>query len=180
MQHRVIGWVVVAVVGLAIAARPAEACGVWKMQDVERSSQTLWHINSATVQKDKRKVGAFYLDVETKPGKPRVVAKREVIFDIVGDKLRKRGRAIATIKPDGSIAFGDRVYTVALTNKHDFHGAHAWDLAVARGDTPVLTSTEASPLCSFMASQKPTDAQMLEEIHHRVYFYLAWREVGAA
>jgi hypothetical protein len=47
----------------------------------------------------------------------RVVKGRTVIYDIRGDKLRKRGKVVATITGD-TIAFGMKQYTIELTDPH--------------------------------------------------------------
>src|SRR5512139_1548511 len=107
-------------VWLVVAARPAEACGFWSMTDKEKQREVGYLINSASITNAaKRRVGAFYLDIEAKSGL-RVVRDKKVVFDIKGDKLVKLGKPVATI--DGhTITFGKRAYTIELTDRHAMH-----------------------------------------------------------
>lgn len=172
------GIVVVAI--LVAFARPAHACGYWKMHDEEKNRDIGYLINSVKISTGdhKRALGAIYLD-DQHPSGLRTVKNRKVVFDVKKDKLTKYGKAIATIGADHSVAFGKRVYTIELTNRHDLHGMAAWDLTVKRGDKVIITSTEASPLCAPMHRDPPaTEEQMQDEVRRRVMYYLAWREAG--
>ncbi|HVK84593.1 MAG TPA: hypothetical protein VM513_10830 [Kofleriaceae bacterium] len=175
------GLVVVAWVVLAGVPR-ADACGVWRMTDVEKKLSVRWLINSGTVSSVARnkRLAALYLD-EAKEGL-RVVRDKKVVYDIKGDKLRKYGKAVATLRDDGTIAFGARSYTVTFADEKELHGMPAWTLTVRRGDAVILESEEASALCAAAAAiQAGTPLSATEqqaEIRRRVAFYLAWREVG--
>lgn len=170
-------------VGLSVLVafvRPADACGYWKMHDEEKNRDVGYLINSAAVSSGdhKRALGSIYLDDDAKAGL-RTVKARKVVFDVKNGKLRKYGKAIATINADGSVAFGKRVYAIELSNRHELHGMPAWDLAVKRGDKVIITSTEASALCAPMHRDPPwTEEQMQDEVRRRVMYYLAWRETG--
>lgn len=170
---------VVLVVVLGLHARIAEACGVWTMEDHEKHLRAVYEINLLDVRTAKYSVTMLRIDDSAASGL-RTVAKRKVVLDVKGDKLVKRGKPIATIGADGTVAFGKRVYTIELTNQHVEHGDFtAWDLSVKRGDKVILTSTEASALCAPMHRDPPaTAAQMEDEVRRRVMFYLAWRETG--
>lgn len=166
-------------VWLVLAARPAEACGFWSMSDKEKKVDVGFHINSASITNGKRRLGAFYLDVESKQAKEhgmRVVKGRQVVYDIKGDKLRRRGKAVATI--DGNtITFGKKQYAIELTDPHEEHGMPAWRLAVRRGDELIVEAADASSLCAGM-DKAMTPAQHEQEVRRRVIYYLAWRELG--
>ncbi|MFN0250215.1 MAG: hypothetical protein ACKV2T_25245 [Kofleriaceae bacterium] len=169
-------WLLVGIVMVAFV-RPADACGEWSMTDEEKKYSVSYLINSGRISDGKRNRGSLYLDEN--PNGLRTVKDRKVIFDVKKDKLTKRGKPIASINADGSVAFGKRVYTIELTNPHKEHDFAAWDLTVKRGDKVILTSTEASALCAPMHRDPPaTTAQMQDEIRRRVMFYLAWRETG--
>lgn len=172
-------WLVSLVV-VAVFARPADACGFWSMHDDEKDRDIGYLINSAKISSGdhKRALGAIYLDDENKGGL-RSVKNRKVVFDVKNGKLTKYGKTIATISADHSVAFGKRVYTIELTNRHDMHDFAAWDLTVKRGDKVIITSKEASALCAPMHRDPPwTEEQMQDEIRRRVMYYLAWRETG--
>ncbi len=172
-------WLVGLVV-LAAFARPADACGYWKMHDQEKDRVVGYSINSAIIMggEGKRTIGAIYLDDEN-PSGLRSAKDHKVVFDVKKGKLTKYGKAIAKINADFSVAFGKRVYTIELSNRHDVHEMAAWDLTVKRGDKVILTSTEASALCAPMHRDPPwTEAQMQDEVRRRVMYYLAWRETG--
>ena len=169
-----------ALAALVAMTRPADACGFWKMHDQEKDRDVGYLINSAKITsgEGKRTIGAIYLDDEN-PNGLRSVKDRRVVFDVKKGKLTKYGKPIATINADFSVAFGKRVYTIELSNRHDVHSMAAWDLTVKRGDQVILTSTEASPLCAPMHRDPPwTEEQMQDEVRRRVMYYLAWRETG--
>jgi hypothetical protein len=169
-------WLLIAVVVVA-SVRPADACGEWSMKDEEKKYSVSYLINSGRISDGKRNLGSIYLDEH--PNGLRTVKDRKVIFDVKKDKLTKRGKTIATIGADGTVAFGKRVYTIELTNPHEVHAFMAWDLTVKRGDKVILTSTEASALCAPMHRDPPaTPEQMQDEVRRRVMYYLAWRETG--
>src|SRR5262245_61993943 len=95
---------------LALAARPADARGYWQMYDNENKVDVGYLINAASIMKGAKRIGVYYLDIEHKDG-VRVVTNKSVIFDIKADKLRKYGRAVATIDWTAStITFGKRKY----------------------------------------------------------------------
>ena len=165
--------------GMLLAARPADACGEWTMTDHEKNRVVRYLINSASVTAGKRRVGAFYLDSESAQAKRdgmRTVQKRKVQFDIKGDKLRKYGRPIATVEGN-TVTFGKTVYTIELTEPHEFHGMPAWKLAVKRDGEVIVEAADASSLCAGL-ERTMTAAQSEDEVRRRVTFYLAWREVG--
>jgi hypothetical protein len=164
-------------VWMFVAARPAEACGAWGMDDKEKSWHVHFLINSASITnaKDKR-VGAFYLDIESKDG-IKVVANKKVVFDVKAGKLRKFGKAIATIDGD-TVTFGKKQYTIALTDPHKEHQVmSAWKLAVTRDGETIVEAEHASSLCAGLHKEM-SEADKEEEVRRRVMFYLAWREVG--
>ena len=172
--------IIALIVGMLIAARPADACGEWAMTDKEKNRVISYLINSAQVLAGTKRIGAFYLDIESKQAKQdgmRTVRERKVQFDIKDGKLRKFGKVVASI--DGSsITFGKKTYTIELTNEHKYMDAlPAWDLAVKRGDQLIIESTEATALCSAMHKDMTLEKQQ-DEVRRRVMFYLAWREVG--
>src|SRR5688500_9006643 len=107
------------VVVLLLASRPADACGFWSMTDNEKKTSVGFHINSASITSGKKRLGAFYLDIEAKDGL-RVVKGRTVVYDIKGDKLRKRGKAVATLTAN-TITFGKKQYVIELTDPHVEH-----------------------------------------------------------
>jgi hypothetical protein len=172
--------IVAMLVALLVAARPAEACGYWSMTDTEKGFDIGFLINSASITKKKgARVGAFYLDIDSPKLGLRVVAKKKVVFDFKDNKLRKFGKPIATI--DGNmIAFkGKSTYTIELTNPRIVHDVMLeFDLAVKRDGNVIVESKEASSLCAGL-KQTMTDAEKEEEVRRRVFFYLAWRDVGA-
>lgn len=164
-----------------VVATPAFACGFWDMKDNEKKLSIGFLINSASITnaKDKR-VGAFYLDVESgKP--PRTVKGKQVVYDVKGDKLLKHGKAVATIEGN-TIKFARRAYTIELTNPHMEHEVMpAWKLAVRRGDQLIVEAEHASSLCAGLARAKGTPMTSEEhedEVRRRVIYYLAWRELG--
>src|SRR5690348_17218557 len=133
---------------LLLAARPAEACGYWSMADKEKKLDIGFLINSASIKNASgRRVGAFYLDVESKQPL-RVVKARKVVYDVKGDKLLRLGKAVATI--DGNtITFGKKRYTIELTDPHTWPDTlPAWKLAVKRGDELIVEAEHASSLCA--------------------------------
>ena len=166
-------------VWLLVAARPAAACGYWSMTDNEKKLDIGFLINSASITKgkDEKRVGAFYLDIESKHGM-RVVKGKSVVYDIKGGKLVKRGKAVATITGD-TIAFGKKQYTIELTDPHFEHEKMpAWKLAVRRDGELIVEAEHASSLCAGLHKEM-TPAQHEEEVRRRVIYYLAWRELGA-
>jgi len=163
-------------VWLLVAARPAEACGYWSMTDKAKKLEIGFLINSAEIKtENKKRVGAFYLDVESKSGM-RVVKGRQVVFDIKGDKLVKRGKAVATIAGD-TITFGKKQYTIELTDPHEMHDMPAWKVAVRRDGELLVEAEHASSLCAGM-DKAMTPADHEQEVRRRVIYYLAWRELG--
>jgi len=164
--------------GLVLAGvRSAEACGFWSLADKERGISVGYHINSATITKAKKRLGALYLDVENKSGM-RVVKDKQVVFDIKAGKVRKRGKAIATVD-GGTIMFGRTKYTIELSNPTTVHEMATWELTVKKGDTVIIESKEASSLCAGMHRDPPmTEDDKQDEVRRRVILYLAWRETG--
>ena len=66
-------------VWLLVAARPAEACGYWSMTDKAKKLEIGFLINSAEIKTEKKKrVGAFYLDVESKSGMRDAFTEQEL------------------------------------------------------------------------------------------------------
>jgi len=173
---RLVG-LIVGVCALVLAARPADACGAWKMADKEKRFEIRWLINSASITKGPRRVGAFYLDTESKQA-PRVVAGKRVVLDVIEHTLRKRGKAIGALEA-GTIRIGKKTYAVAFTNPSDYHGMPAWTLTVKRGDDVIIVSEQATALCAPMHQNPPmSEADQQDEIRRRVAFYLAWRDLG--
>ena len=86
-------WLVglVTLVALVALVRPADACGFWQMEDEEKAIQVGYLINSATISKAHRRLGAVYLDDEHPKGL-RSVKDRKVVFDVRKGKLTKYGR----------------------------------------------------------------------------------------
>lgn len=163
-------------VWLLVAARPAAACGFWSMTDNEKKLDIGFLINSASITKAKKRIGAFYLDIESKQNM-RVVKGKTVVYDIKGDKLRKRGKVVATITGD-TIAFGKKQYTIELSDPHEEHAMMpAWKLAVRRDGELVVEAEHASSLCAGM-HRDMTPAEHEQEVRRRVIYYLAWRELG--
>lgn len=169
------------VLSLVLAA-PALACGFWDMKDNENKLSIGYLINSASIRNAKgARIAAFYLDAES--GKPlRTVKGKAVIYDVVGDRLLKRGKVVAKID-GGTIEFARRTYTIELANPHEEHeGIPAWKLAVRRGDQLIIEAEHASSLCAGLARAKGnpmTPAEHEDEVRRRVIFYLAWRELGS-
>ena len=176
-------WIVGLVAGCLLGwGRPAAACGEWHMTDKEKQLAISWLINSGTIAKGTKRVGALYLDDDLKHGL-RVVTSRKVIFDIRAGKLRKYGTPVATL--DGNaITFGKRVYTIAFDDEHGFHGMddmRAWKVTVTRGDDVVIESESASALCAVAHARTGdplTREEQQAELRTRIGYYLAWREVG--
>lgn len=173
---------VAALLGLVIVlagARSADACGFWRMKDVEKGREIGFLVNSATISRGKARLGAIYLDIESKDGL-RSVRDRRVVFDIKGDKLRKLGKAIGTIdRTSDTVTIKNVTYAIALTDYHEEHeGMPAWKLEVRRGDQVIVTAEHASSLCAGLARTMTRDEAM-EEVRRRVIFYLAWRATGA-
>jgi hypothetical protein len=165
--------VVVAVV-LALAQR-ADACGFWRMEDQEKHVTIGWLVNSASIEKADKRLAALYLDLDN-PSGLRATLGKKVVYDIAGANIRRYGAVVG--KRDGdNVTFGKRTYTVELSDRHDFHSVPAWKLTVKRGDDVIVTSDDASSLCSGL-KREMTDTQAEEEVRRRVIFYLAWREVG--
>jgi hypothetical protein len=162
-------------VWLLVAARPADACGFWSMADKQKKTEVGFLINSASITSGKKRIGAFYLDIESKSGM-RVVKGREVVYDIKGDKLRKRGKVVATISGE-TITFGKKQYTIELTDPHEMHDMPAWRLAVRRDSELIVEGEHASSLCAGL-HREMTPAEHEEEVRRRVIYYLAWRELG--
>jgi len=77
------------------------------------------------------------------------------------------------------VAFGKRTYTIELANAHREHGGMwTWaTLTVKRGDVVVVTSDDASSLCSGIHRDMP-EAEAADEVKRRVIYDLAWRETG--
>jgi hypothetical protein len=152
----------------------ADACGFWSMTDSEKLDVGFL-INSASITKAKKRVGAFYLDVDARQGM-RVVKGKTVVYDIKDDKLRKRGKVVATIS-NNTIAFGKKQYTIELTDPQlEDEATLAWKLAVRRDGVLVVEAEKVSSLCSSF-HQFPSDHE--EEVRRRVIYYLAWRELGS-
>ncbi len=181
-------WVagLVTVLALALVPRTADACGYWKMTDVERKRAVGWLWNAGTITttgKAERRLGALYLDTEHADG-VRVVASRKVVFDIKDGKLRKRGKVIGTVDAT-TITLGKAVFAVELGPQIDFHGIPGWSFVVKRDGAVVLQSEAAAALCLAVqhggaggsASMMPIDAQQ-HEVVRRIAYYLAWRERG--
>jgi hypothetical protein len=166
------------VIALVLAPQIASACGFWSMTDNEKKWTVGYLINSGDIKNAKAKrVGVFYLDIDNKPGL-RVVRDRKVVFDVKNGKLLKFGKAVATIEGN-LISFGRRKYTIELTNPRMEHEVMpTWDLAVKRGDQLIIESKEASSLCAGL-HREMTPEEHEEEVRRRVFYYLAWREVGA-
>jgi hypothetical protein len=170
---------IVAAAWLIVAgARPAAACGVWKMTDVEKGHTVAWWIGAGKVSDGKRSKGTIYV-AESSRGL-RVVKGKKVVMDVKNGAIRRRGKTIGRIQDDGSITIGKRTYTLAFTNPHDWHGITAWDLAVSRDGEVVIESTEATALCVAVDREHEGDpmdeAEMQAEIRLRVAYYLAWRK----
>ena len=165
---------------MLFVARPAFACGFWSMEDTQKKVTIGFLINSAEIKKGEKRLGAFYLDIENKAGL-RTSVGRKVQFDIKNGKLRKFGKVVATIDGD-DITFGKKKFTVSLLNPHKVDGVMpAFTLSVKQDDDAVvITSEEASSLCAGIHKESFTDDDAREEVRRRVFFYLAWREVGGA
>lgn len=158
---------------LAISTRPAEACGYWRMQDSERGTEVGYLINSASIKKGDKKLGALYFDSEAKTGL-RVVKDRKVVLDIKNGKLLRYGKPIADVS-DAGVTFGKTAYTIELVDAPSKHGMPTYQLTVKQGDKVVLSSDEASSLCAGVnAPMSAEDSRW--EVRRRVIFYLAWRE----
>jgi len=177
-----------AVLGLVLAAcltllttRAADACGVWRMADVGKKLEIKWLINSGSIAKGPRKVGALYLDLEHAGG-ARVVAGKKVVFDVKGGALRRRGKVVGAIEA-GTVTIGKRVFEVELTDEYTLHDMPAWKLRVTRDGVVVITSEDATALCAAGVAAHTGVPPSLElardEVVRRVAFYLAWREAGA-
>jgi hypothetical protein len=167
------------VVGVLLVAQPAFACGFWSMTDSQRKVTIGFLINSAEIKKGEKRIGTFYLDIENKSGL-RTAQGKKVQFDIKNGKLRKFGKVVATVDGD-DITFGKKKFTVSLLNPHKIHDVMpAFTLSVKQDDDQVIiTSEEASSLCAGMHDPASfSDADAAEEVRRRVFFYLAWREVG--
>lgn len=164
-----------------LAARPAAACGVWRMADGPNKLAVTWLVNSGVIAKGPRRQAALYLDTEHAGG-ARVVANKRVLFDVKGAALRKRGKVIGTIE-GGTVTIGKRVFEVALTDFKTVHDMLAWTLTVSRDGAVIVTSAEAIALCAAGAAAQTGEpspiATAQAEIVRRVAFYLAWRELGA-
>jgi hypothetical protein len=173
-----------AVALLAVASRPAVACGVWVMQDAEKRLAIEWLINSASIARDDKahvRLAALYLDIESKPG-IRVVASRKVVFDIKADKVLRYGAAVGKLDGD-SVVFGKTTYTIELApNATPLHREMPdYALTVRRGDDVVIKAEHASGLCTQRVddpSSPESVARATDEIRRRVIYYLAWRELG--
>src|SRR5215207_884406 len=161
-------------VWLLIAAQPAAACGYWTMADKEKKTEIGFLINSASITATKKRIGGFYLDTESKHG-IRVVKGKTVVYDIKGNKLLKRGKAVAKIDGD-TIAFGKKVYTIELSDKHEEHDMPAWKLVVRRDGEVIVDGEHASSLCAAL-HREMTPADHEQEVRRRVIYYLAWREL---
>src|SRR5690242_13438585 len=97
---------------LGIGAHHAHACGFWSMTDTEKHLDIGWLVNSASIEHDKKRWAALYLDIDNKPG-IRVAQDHKVVYDIKGDTVVRYGKPIAKLK-DNTVAFGKRVYTIEL------------------------------------------------------------------
>jgi len=181
MLGRIAGLVVVACV-LVVAARPAEACGFWRMSDTEKKLEIGWYINSGTITKHKAKkrVAALYLD-EAKDGL-KVVTSKKVVYDVKDGKIRKHGKPVGSIDAAGAIVFGKKTYTVEFSDQKPLHDFPSWTLTVKRGADVIISSTEASALCAAAHRAQTggtmSDGEQQAEIRLRVAYYLAWRELG--
>lgn len=177
---RIVGLVVAALI--AVAARPADACGYWKMTDVENKFDIGWLINSGEIKtKAGKRLGTLYLDIEAKDG-IRVVTSKKIIYDIKNGRILRYGKPVGTFDPAGAIAFGSKAYTIEFTDQKPFHDMPSWTMTVKRGDAVIVESTEASALCAVMHRERDgatmTEAEQQHEIRRRVAYYLAWREFG--
>lgn len=185
MKH--VALAVAVVLGLLVIVCPsrANACGSWTMEDPEKGYSVYWSVNAGTIRKNKRRVGALYLDIERR-NLPRVVANKQTVFDIVRGKLMRRGKAVGTV--DGTtITIGKQIYTVKVGAKLDYHGMPAWPLEVVRaGDKPatIVKTDEAPDLCMaangrLLAPDAPLDDTGAQaRVIARVAYYLAWRQLG--
>src|SRR5687767_728711 len=134
---------ILALIVLLLASRPADACGFWSMADNEKKTSVGFLINSASITSGKKRLGAFYLDTEAKDGL-RVVKRRTVVYDIKGDKLRKRGKVVATVTGN-TITFGKKQFVIELTDPHMEHEPMpAWKLAVRRDGALIVEAEHAS------------------------------------
>jgi hypothetical protein len=175
------------VVGLVLVAAPrvADACGSWRMVDTEKQLEIHWLVNSGTISKGKRRIGALYLDVESRDGVIKVVTSKKVVYDIKDGALRRYGKPVGRIEPDGTIKLGKRTFVIDFRDERAWHGEdkfRAWTLAATRDGTQILESAEASALCAVMHHQtrgkQLTAAEQRDEIRLRVAYYLMWRELG--
>ncbi|MDX2093464.1 MAG: hypothetical protein SFX73_36810 [Kofleriaceae bacterium] len=158
---------------VAISVRPAEACGSWRLRDTERGTEAGYLINSLTIRRNNKRVGALYFS-EAKTGL-RVVKDRKVVLDIKDGKLLRYGKPIAEVS-DAGVTFGKKAYTIELADAPSRHGMPTYLLTVKHGDKIVLTSDEASALCAggLASPLAPEDGRW--EVRRRVIYYLAWRE----
>lgn len=165
---------------VTVAARPADACGVWHMTDTGKRLAVRWDISSGLITKSTRRLAALYLDLEAQDG-IKVVTSKRVVFDVKHGTLRRYGKPIGKLTDD-AITIGRKTFTFALTDPHDLHDMLAWTLTVKLGDAVVITSPEATALCAPLErarhGEQMTVAEQQDEIRRRVAYYLAWRERG--
>jgi hypothetical protein len=155
---------------------PADACGFWSMEDQPKGLTIGWLINSASIEKGDKRWAALYLDLDDPHG-IRVTQGHKVVYDIKGDAVRRYGKAIGKVTADG-VTFGSHAYTIELADHRLVERiVHAWKLTAKLGDTVVISSEDASSLCSGM-KHGMTEDEAAEEVRRRVIYYLAWRETG--
>ena len=172
----IVAWLVV------VGAPPADACGYWKMADVERKLDIGWLINSGEIKtKAGKRLGALYLDTEAKGG-IRVVTSKKVIYDIRDGKILKYGKVVGTFDSAGPIVLNNKAYTVEFTDQKPLHEMPSWTMTVKRGDDVIIESKDASALCAAMHRERDKsamgEAEQQLEIRRRVAYYLAWRDLG--
>jgi hypothetical protein len=165
------------VLAVVFAARPADACGFFRMSDRERKLDIGWLINSASIEKDGKRLAALYLDIEAKTGL-RVVTSKTVIYDIRGDKVLRYGAAVGRVDGD-KVTFGKKTYAIDLQRnaKPQHEGLADYQLVVKRGDDVIVEADHASALCAAMKRGDDEDADK-QEIRRRIIYYLEWRELG--
>ncbi|HEU0033188.1 MAG TPA: hypothetical protein VFQ53_21295 [Kofleriaceae bacterium] len=170
-------WIVVA------GAKATEACGFWHMTDHEKKLDINWLINSGAITstKTKKRVGALYLDIESKDG-IKVVTSKRVVFDVKDGKLRRYGKPVGSLAAD-AITIGKQSYMITFSDQKPLHDMPSWTVTVKRGDDVIVDSTDASALCAAMdraRTGKPmADEEQQDEIRRRVAYYLAWRQLGS-
>jgi len=181
-KERVTRLVLAVLFGMMLAARSADACGYFFMEDHERHLLIENLINAATIStvgkdgKADKTVTTLYYDTEYESGL-RVSLKNTVVFDVRGSDVLKYGKVVGTIASNGDVSFGKHTYKIELTDERldkrlSAHGVTTWTMTVKRGDTLVLDSAGVSALCAALGGHR--DAR--DEVRRRIIFYLAWRE----